>query len=195
LLIVGGGGSVGSATIQLARLRGARITAFVKPGQEDDARRAGADVVVSTAGAPVPAIREVHGAPFDAVIDLVSTADALKELAPLLKGDGVILTTIHVADEAWFRERSLRAINITLAKTPQSSPVALAAMARRVADGSLVLSPPTERSLDDANAVLDGIKTGTISGKVILRPSCRHAHRARGVWYPVRARGRRGRRE
>jgi NADPH:quinone reductase-like Zn-dependent oxidoreductase len=170
LLIVGGGDSVGSAVIQLARLREARITAFVKAGQEDEARRAGADLAVSTDAAPVPAIRSAHPAPFDVVIDLVSEADALKAEATLLKRDGVILTTIHVADEAWFREHALRAINITLAETPQSSPAALKAMARLVGDGSLVLNVPTERPLDDANAVLDGIKAGEISGKVILRP-------------------------
>jgi NADPH:quinone reductase-like Zn-dependent oxidoreductase len=170
LLIVGGGGAVGSAAIQLARLRAARITTFVRPGQEDDARRAGAELVISSDGAAVPAIRNLHAPPFDVVIDLVSKADALKDEASLIKRDGVILTTIHVADEAWFRERSLRAIK------HRHGRYAAIVSGRTRSDGStrcrrsLVLSEPTERPLGDANAVLDGIKGGAISGKVILRP-------------------------
>jgi D-arabinose 1-dehydrogenase-like Zn-dependent alcohol dehydrogenase len=43
------------------------------------------------------------------------------------------------------------------AKTPQSSPETLVIHA-------------SECPLDEANAVLDGLKDGTISGKVVLRP-------------------------
>jgi hypothetical protein len=39
-----------------------------------------------------------------------------------------------------------------------------------VVDGTLVVKVASERPLSDANAVLDGIKSGTIAGKVILRP-------------------------
>jgi D-arabinose 1-dehydrogenase-like Zn-dependent alcohol dehydrogenase len=104
------------------------------------------------------------------VLDLVSDGETLKRNAPLTEGGGILVTTIHVADEAWFRERDIRAINIVMNQTPQSSPAGLDEVARMVAEGTLVVKIASERPLSEANAVLDGIKSGAIAGKVILRP-------------------------
>ena len=170
LLVVGAAGAVGSAALQLARNRDAIVTAAVKPGQESGARANGASTVVTVGTNPATDVAVAHEDPFEAILDLVSNADQLKALAPLLARGGTILTTIHVADEAWFAQRGIRAINMVVAETPQSSPEALDEVAALVRSGSLTVEIGSERPLDDANAVLDGIKAGEIHGKVILRP-------------------------
>ena len=170
LLIVGAGGAVGTAAVQMAKARGAIITAFVKAGQEDEARSYGAQTVVTSTGNVIDTIASAHPDPFDAVFDMISDAGALKQAAALVKPGGAILTTIHVADEAWFAARNIRAINIAMQQTPQSSPQGLTTIANMVADGSLDVKAPEERPLAEANAVLDDLKAGKISGKVILRP-------------------------
>ena len=171
LLILGAGGAVGSAAVQMARQRGASITAVVRDGQAAEARAFGAmRVVVSNGGDALAAVRSVHADPFEAVLDLVSDRDTLKRNAPLVEGGGILVTTIHTADEAWFRARDIRAVNIVMNETPQSSPAGLDEVARMVADGTLVVTVASERPLSEVNAVLDGIKSGAIAGKVILRP-------------------------
>jgi NADPH:quinone reductase-like Zn-dependent oxidoreductase len=64
----------------------------------------------------------------------------------------------------------VRAINIVMNQTPQSSPAGLDLLAAMVADGRLVVEVASQRPLSDANAVLDGIKSGHITGKVVLLP-------------------------
>jgi NADPH:quinone reductase len=170
LLILGAGGSVGCDAVQIARERGALITAGVKNGQEAEAGALGAQTAIAIQGDALGAIRAVRPEPFEAVLDVISNGDTLKRNAPLIKRGGTLVTTIHVADEAWFQERGIRAINMTMNETPQSSPAGLDEIAAMVADGTLVIKVAAERPLADANAVLDGIKSGTIAGKVILRP-------------------------
>ena len=171
LFLHGAGGAVGGTAVQIARTRGAAVTAVVKGGQEAEARSMGATTVIAVTGDDtLSAVQTAHSGPFEAVLDLVSDGETLKRNAPLLKGGGVLVTTIHAADEAWFRERKIRAINIVMNQTPQSSPAGLDQIAQMVVDGTLVVKVASERPLSDANAVLDGIKSGTIAGKVILRP-------------------------
>jgi NADPH:quinone reductase-like Zn-dependent oxidoreductase len=170
LLIVGAAGAVGSAAVQIARNRGALITAVVKKGQENDARSNGAATVVTGNERPQAAIKAAHNGQFDAVLDLVSNGEQLKAYAPLVKAGGSIVTTIHVADEGFFAAKNITAINLVMAETPQSSPEALDEIAQMVLDGALTISVGSERPLEEANAVLDGLKAGKISGKVILRP-------------------------
>jgi NADPH:quinone reductase-like Zn-dependent oxidoreductase len=171
LLILGAAGAVGSIALQLARMRGASITAVVKNGQEPRSRSMGASSVVSaTSDDTLSAVRAVHPEPFDAVRDLVSGGDELKRNAPLSTSGGILVTTIHDADVPWFRQLNICAINITMSKTPQSSPAALDDIAHMVANGTLLVEIASERPLDEANAVLDEIKAGVITGKVILRP-------------------------
>jgi NADPH:quinone reductase-like Zn-dependent oxidoreductase len=170
LLILGAAGSVGSTAVQLARERGANVTAVVKGGQEHQVQALGAKTVVAMKDDALAAIRSVRTEPFEAILDVVSDAETLKHNAPLVKQGGIVVTTVHVADEAWFRERGVRAINIVMNQTPQSSPAGLDQLAAMVADGRLVVEVASERPLSDANAVLDGLKSGHISGKVVLLP-------------------------
>ncbi len=64
VLITGASGGVGSAAIQLAKRRGAHVTALTSPSKANDLRKLGADETIDR-DAPLP------DAAFDMVIDLV----------------------------------------------------------------------------------------------------------------------------
>lgn len=64
VLITGASGGVGMAAVQLAKLRGAHVTAMASGPKQDAVRAAGADVLLDRSEAPAP--RSIH-----AVIDLV----------------------------------------------------------------------------------------------------------------------------
>ena len=67
VLITGASGGVGMAAAQLAKLRGAHVTAMASPAKHDAVRAAGADMVLDRANAPDPhsatAIIDVVGGP------------------------------------------------------------------------------------------------------------------------------------
>jgi NADPH:quinone reductase-like Zn-dependent oxidoreductase len=88
VLVTGASGGVGSALLQLARVRGARVIALVGPGKEDRARSLGAEATVTRGIVDLPgAVSEAAGGrPVDAVADVVGGGifpDLLNVLRPL----------------------------------------------------------------------------------------------------------------
>lgn len=88
VFVTGASGGVGSALLQLASVRGARIIALVGTGKEDQARDLGADAVVTRGAPDLPVVvSEAAGErPVDVVADVVggeSFSDLLKILKPL----------------------------------------------------------------------------------------------------------------
>ncbi|MBC5801298.1 MAG: NADP-dependent oxidoreductase [Candidatus Eremiobacteraeota bacterium] len=169
LLIIGAGGAVGAAAVQIARRRGAKVAAVVKAGQAQQATDFGADEVIESSDDLVRAVGERHPHAFDAVFDLVNDGETLKKNAPLVKKGGRLVTTIHVADEPWFRDHDIQATNVVMYETPQSTPQGLDELARMVVDRTLSVEVATEKPLDEAPEVLDEVKAGKLQGKVVLR--------------------------
>jgi NADPH:quinone reductase len=164
LLVVGAAGAVGCAAMQMARERGAAITAVVRPGQEARASELGAHDVATS----LDALTSRGGDGFDAVLDLVSSGEDLKKHAALVRKGGALVTTIHDADEPWFRERGITATNIVMNQTPQSSPQGLDEVVRMVAAGTLKIEITAEKPLDEAPTVLNDLESGKLSGKIVL---------------------------
>jgi NADPH:quinone reductase len=164
LIIAGAAGSVGSAALQMARARGADITAIVKADQLDRVRALGASNAVDESGG----IAVLGDAKYDAVLDLVSDGETLKRYNTVLRPGGFLVTTIHDADVEWFAARDRVASNITMAQTPQSSPKGLETVARFVADGTIRVQF-SERPLDEAPQILDDLSAGRTGGKIVLR--------------------------
>jgi NADPH:quinone reductase-like Zn-dependent oxidoreductase len=162
ILILGAGGSVGCTAVQIARGKGARVTAVVRANQRQRVLDLGAREAVESIDGLKPGT-------FDAVLDLISDGETLKKNAPLLKKDGLLVTTIHVADVDWFRAHGVTAINIGLAETPESSPQGLDELAQLVAERKLAVEVAGEKPLSDAAAVLDAVKAGKLSGKIVLK--------------------------
>jgi NADPH:quinone reductase-like Zn-dependent oxidoreductase len=169
LLIVGAAGAVGAGAVQIARNRGAKVTAVVRPGQAGEVRALGAREAVEVTDDAVEPVRKAHAAPFAAVLDLVSSADVLKKNLPLYAKGGKVVTTIHVADEAWFREHEIEAVNMNMAVTDTSSAESLTALAEMVVAGKLRVDIAAERPLREAAVVLDELKSGKSHGKIVLR--------------------------
>lgn len=72
ILVTGASGGVGSALVQLARRRGARVVAIAAPEKAAQVRELGADVLSRAAGALGPALEETLGRPsVDVVADVV----------------------------------------------------------------------------------------------------------------------------
>ncbi|MBD5655535.1 MAG: zinc-binding dehydrogenase, partial [Candidatus Eremiobacteraeota bacterium] len=138
-------------------------------GQESEARAFGADVVVSGSGDVRAAVRAAREEPFEAVLDVISDADALKRNALLVRPGGRLVTTIHVADVPWFAESGIAATNLSLVDTADYSGRGLDELAKMAVNGTLVVNVAGERSLEEANDLLDGIEAGKISGKFVLR--------------------------
>lgn len=88
VLVTGASGGVGSALVQLAKLRGARVVAVVGPGKEERVRDLGADATVPRGTTDLPSAVEaaLGGTPVDVVADVVAGpafAGLLDVLRPL----------------------------------------------------------------------------------------------------------------
>jgi NADPH:quinone reductase-like Zn-dependent oxidoreductase len=165
LLIAGAGGSVGSAAVQIARTRGADITALVKPAQRDEVRELGATRTIDEIEGSEALARDDR---YDSVLDVISGGETLKRYWAVLRAGGTLVSTTHAADVEWFAARDIRAANITMAQTPQSSPQGLETIARWVADGTLRVTY-SERDFAGAPQILDDLSAGRAGGKIVLR--------------------------
>ena len=83
VLVAGGSGGVGSAAIQLAKARGAKVTAIVGRSKMDDVLSIGADSVIDRDSDPV---NELGQESVDVVIDNVGGANFERELEVLRRG-------------------------------------------------------------------------------------------------------------
>jgi NADPH:quinone reductase-like Zn-dependent oxidoreductase len=88
VLVTGASGGVGTALVQLARIRGAAVVGIVGHGKEDLVRGIGANAVV-TRGEDIAAAvqRALAGAPLDVVADVVG-GEQMGELLSLLRSGG-----------------------------------------------------------------------------------------------------------
>ncbi len=87
LAIPGASGGVGSALIQLAKRRGARVVAIAGTSKLDQVRALGPDVAISRDADDVPAAAvEANGGEFDVVADVVGGDDFVGWLEVLKRG-------------------------------------------------------------------------------------------------------------
>ena len=171
IAIVGATGGVGAFATQIATTRGAYVIAIAKSEKDRFARELGArETIAYDRGDAIAELKATHPDGIDAVLDLTSDGEGLKAYADVLKPGGKIVSTIHVADEAWFAARGFGAKNIALPETPQASPDGLEALAALVESGKVHLSLERTAPLADAADVLAASKAGTLGGKAVLIP-------------------------
>lgn len=98
LLVTGASGGVGSALLQLARVRGARTVALVGPGKEERARELGAEAVITRSGGRLSekVFEATAGSEVDVAADVVG-GDAFAELLKVLKPFGRYVTAGAIA--------------------------------------------------------------------------------------------------
>lgn len=169
LLVLGAPGAVGSFAVQIAHGRGIHVIATARSGKEELALSLGADEVITFDRSDIVAtVKGAHPDGVAAVLDLVSDAEAIKRLAPIVRPGGRIASVIRAADEAWFAERQIVASNIAMAQTPQSSRAGLDELVALIAGGTVKVRIDSTRPLADAGETLAAFKSGRLSGNVVL---------------------------
>lgn len=165
VLINGAAGAVGGYAVQLAKQAGAHVTATTRDRDAQRLLDLGADRTVGYLDYDRSPIR-VEGAPFDVVLNLVSTTDSQTEALISLIGDG----GFHVGTMVFGPENPPRGIR-TQRVFVRSDAAQLAALAHRVDDGQLRIEVADRRPLADAAVVHDASDAGRLHGKTLLVPA------------------------
>jgi D-arabinose 1-dehydrogenase-like Zn-dependent alcohol dehydrogenase len=153
----------------MARSRGAHVIATVR-GDDGEARRLGADEVFDSQAVDViDALRAAHPDGVDAVLDLVSSADAIKRDAEVIRPGGRLVSTIFAADEGWFAKRQITAHNHSSRANPLISPQGLTTVGQMLAEGTITARIGSTVDLDAARQVLEELRHGGLHGKAIIR--------------------------
>ncbi|WP_111509396.1 NADP-dependent oxidoreductase [Mycobacterium kyogaense] len=165
VLINGASGAVGGYAVQLAKQAGAHVTATARDRDAQRLLDLGADRTVGYLDYDRSPIR-VEGAPFDVVLNLVSTTDSQTEALISLIGDG----GFHVGTMVFGLENPPRGIR-TQRVFVRSDAAQLAALAHRVDHGHLRIEVADRRPLAEAAAVHDASDAGRLHGKTLLVPA------------------------
>jgi NADPH:quinone reductase-like Zn-dependent oxidoreductase len=164
ILINGASGAVGGYAIQLAKSAGAVVTATAKARDAERLRGLGADRIIGYIDYTHSPI-DVEGAPFDVVLNLVSTTDEQTEALIGVVADG----GVHVGTMVFGPQNPGREVR-TQRVFVRSDAAQLAELVSRVDAGQLRIEVADRRSLDQAAAVHDDSDAGRLHGKTILLP-------------------------
>jgi NADPH2:quinone reductase len=161
VLVAGAAGMVGGFALQLAMARGARVIAAVRDSDAEEARRLGAETVVSTESGLEAQVRKRRGEGVDVCLDTVGLGDIA--LACVRDG-GRFVTSVPTAVPGASRGIDPETVQV------QPDADATAELAGRAAAGELTVRVaetfPFER-FRDAYARLE---RGGLRGKVVLAP-------------------------
>lgn len=163
VLIVGAGGGIGSFAVQLAARAGAHVIANVREDAAERVRSYGADETVDhTKVSLVEAVRAAHPDGVDALLDVISDADAFAANASLVRPGGTAVTTQYVADVDGLAAAEVTGINFAL----QESPELLGRLAEALVTERIVAPPITRISLGDVPSALND--SDRPAGKTII---------------------------
>jgi NADPH:quinone reductase-like Zn-dependent oxidoreductase len=181
VLVLGAGGAVGQAAVQLARAAGARrvVAGARSPGARERAARAGADAVVALDGDDVAELAARFEAAADGPVDLVldplfgpPAAAAARTLRPggrLVNLGGAAAETCPI-DSATLRSRSLRLLGYTNNElTPAQRAASITMIAGLAARGRLAIAHEAV-PLDEAGPAWTRQVAGAAAGRVVLVP-------------------------
>ncbi|WP_433462263.1 quinone oxidoreductase family protein [Spirillospora sp. CA-128828] len=181
VVVLGAGGVVGQAAVQLARTAGARrvVGAARSPAARERAEQAGADAVVALDTGDVAELArrfaDAADGPVDLVIDPLFGAPAAAA-ARTLRSGGRLVNLGSSADEtcpidsSTIRGRSLRLLGYTNNElTVEQRASAVAFVAAEAAAGRLTVAHETV-PLEDAAAAWRRQGEGTAAGRIVLTP-------------------------
>lgn len=162
LLIHGAAGGVGSFAVQLAKWRGAHVTATARGDDAEFVRSLGADIVIDYTRARFE--NEVDQV--DAVLDLVGGDTQARSWAVLREG-GTLASTMGQPSEEAAAARRARAIAV-MAQTDVDQ---LAEIARLIDAGTLVPAVDDVLPLAEAATAHARLEAGQVRGKIVLEVS------------------------
>jgi NADPH:quinone reductase-like Zn-dependent oxidoreductase len=151
LLVVGGGGAVGRAAVEIAHARGLRVFAIAGPDELDMLRQLGAETAIDYHEDWPPEIRSAASGDVDAALDLVG-GDSLRQAFGLVRDGGHVVST--VASESAFDPPPGVAFELLRMK---SSRAALDALADLVDAGGLSTRIVGSYAFDEAPAALQAV--------------------------------------
>ena len=159
LLVSGAAGGVGSAVIQLARLRGIIVIGTASVGKHDYLRELGA--VPTTYGEGLEErVRELAPGGVDAAIDVVGSG-IIPELIRIVGDPAHVLSVADFSAEKYGAKFS---------HGPPVDPASLlAAMAELCSAGSFTLRIDRTFSLDRAQEAQEVSQSGRVTGKLVVR--------------------------
>ena len=178
VLVLGSGGGVGTASVQIAKALGAKVIAMVhRPSAVDFVKSLGADVVLPLTDGWLDAVKqETGGRGVDLVVDPVGGSafdDAIRAMAtegrllvigfaaggiPTVKVNRLLLRNVRVVGVGWGE---------FVNRTPGAQAQVGAALSRLVGEG-LRPPAPVRFPLSDGAAALQSLADGKINGKLVL---------------------------
>lgn len=180
VLVLGSGGGVGTASVQIAKALGAKVIAMVhRTSAVEFVESLGADVVLPLTEGWLDAVKkQTGGRGVDLVVDPIGGSafdDAVRALAtegrllvigfaaggiPTVKVNRLLLRNVSVVGVGWGE---------FVNRTPGAQAEVGAALARLV-DGGLRPPAPVRFPLSDGAAALQALADGDIHGKLVLEP-------------------------
>lgn len=158
LLIHAAAGGVGSVAVQIAKARGAEVTALASAGNIEFVKSLGADTVVDRASRYEDTLRD-----FDVVLDAFGPP-AQERSWGLLKKGGAMLSLVTQPSEETAARYGVRAVRIFGMPTAE----VLARADALVDAGKLKVHVSRTYPLAQAGAALREIASGKVRGKIVL---------------------------
>jgi NADPH:quinone reductase-like Zn-dependent oxidoreductase len=164
VLIHGGGGGVGHLAVQIAKARGAHVTATVSSSKRDFVRRLGADQVLDYR--VVDFADEVRD--LDLVFDLVG-GDYGERSLPTLRDGGVLVTAVDPMNKRLATQAEQAGVRLAGIMV-EPDHVALEVLAHLVDAGRLSVHVARSFGFDEIAAAHRLVEDGHSIGKVVLVP-------------------------
>lgn len=165
LLIVGAAGGIGSFAVQLASNLGITTLTAARGAPSAYLHKLGASRVYDAALSSFPDdLRAAYPEGVDGLLDLASDAAALEAKLGLVRSGGTVVSTRGAVMPQTLAARHLRGVNIDL----QPKTAYLDRIATEFVSGRLRVPLEQKRPLDDAPAVLEESRQGTLRGKTVL---------------------------
>jgi NADPH:quinone reductase-like Zn-dependent oxidoreductase len=162
VLIVGATGGVGTFAIQLASLRGARVIASTRAGDEEFVMGLGATETVDYSGDVAAEIRDRYPDGIDAVIDAVNRDhDAFASLAGIVREGGRATSVVGGAGEG----SEIGGVSVSNAG---GNPAHLIALADLAVQGKLRVAIRRTYALADAAKALQDFANEHTLGKLVI---------------------------
>jgi NADPH:quinone reductase-like Zn-dependent oxidoreductase len=159
VLVTGAAGMVGGFAAQLASDRGARVVAAVRDSDADEARRLGADTVVSTGDELEVAVRGVWEDGVDACVDTIGLGVAA---LVCVRDGGAFVTSVPTAVPGPARGIAPETVQVQ----PDAS--AAAELAARAAAGELMVRVAETIPLERFRDAYTRLERGGLHGKIVL---------------------------
>jgi NADPH2:quinone reductase len=164
VLVVGAAGGIGSFAVQVLKAEGAHVIAVAGSANGEYVKKLGADEVIDYTSQDVFATVKAAHTKIDAIVDTVSTADALAPLTELVREGGRVASMRGAAKPEELAKRKIAGVNVQTSTTTES----LNQLVGLVEAGSVIAPAITRYSLDKAGDALDMVAGGHTRGKLVV---------------------------